>query len=229
MKPEERENGLYRAGKRCSISSAETILFDYLDRFVDPGSRILDVGCGSGEVAQRIKEKGYEIAALDFSPVAVELARDLGLDCRVADLDTGIPFPDSTFDAVWAGDVIEHVFDPISFLKEIRRVLGPGGSLLCTIPYDLKLTTRLRILFGHSYQEGVYKKYGQYKHHTFFSLPLLRFMFREARLEIQKMRFVIRFPKTKREFISGSWPLIYFAKTMVIRAIGGNKGQGQEK
>lgn len=223
MRPKERENKLYRNGKRCEISKAEGILFKYLEKHVKKGSQILDIGCGSGEITQRIKEKGYEITGLDFSSVAVDLAKGLGLNCQVVDLDTGIPFDNDTFDVVWAGDVIEHVFDPIFVLKEVNRVLVSEGMLLCTIPYDVKLTTRLRILFGHSYQEGVYRKFGQYKHHTFFSIPLMKYMFKEASLQAQEMRFVIKFPKLRREFVSDSKALIYFAKTMAIRAISYNK------
>jgi len=219
MRPKERENKLYRNGKKCEISKAEGILFKYLEKHVKKGSQILDIGCGSGEITLRIKEKGYEITGLDFSSVAVDLAKSLGLNCQVVDLDIGIPFDNDTFDVVWAGDVIEHVFDPLFVLKEVNRVLVSGGALLCTIPYDLKLTTRLRILFGHSYQEGVYRKFGQYKHHTFFSVPLMKYMFKEASLQVQEIRFVIKFPRLKREFISKNRALVYFAKTMAIRAI----------
>lgn len=218
MKPEDRENKLYKEGKKCCISIAENILFEYLDEFADKNSRILDIGCGSGEIARKIKEKGHDITGLDFSEAAVESAQKLGIKCRVSDLDRGIPFDDNSFDIVWAGDVIEHVFDPIFVLREINRVLVPDGLFLCTVPYDLKLITRIKILFGHSYQEGVYKNLGQYKHHTFFSVPLLKYMFKESSLRIREIRFVIKFPKLKKEFISYNRVLIWFAKTMAVRA-----------
>jgi len=224
MKPNERENSLYRNGKRCEISKPEIILFEYLQKHVNSGSRILDIGCGSGEIAQKIMGRGHFVTGLDFSSVAVELAKGLGLDCGLADLDNGIPFDDGTFNAVWAGDIIEHVFDPIFVLKEVKRLLVNRGVLLCTVPYDLKVTTRLRILFGHSFQEGVYRKFGQYKHHTFFSMPLLKYMFKEASLHIQEMKFVIKFPKVRKEFISSSRALAYFAKTVAIRAVSEHLG-----
>ena len=218
MKPYERENNLYRSGKRCKISIPEKILFGYLDKYVDPGSRILDIGCGSGEITKKIKEKGYVVTGLDFSSVAVKLAKSLGLDCRLADLDNGIPYDNDTFDAIWAGDIIEHVFDPIFVLKEVKRVLVNRGLFLCTIPYDLRLSTRLKILFGHSYQESVYRKYYQYKHHTFFSMPLLRYMLKESSLDLREEQFVVSLPIFKKKIISKSRLLVYFAETIAIRS-----------
>jgi SAM-dependent methyltransferase len=168
MIPREREDRLYKSGKRCEIAKEEGILFEYLDKISDRGSRVLDIGAGSGDITYKIKEKGFSVTGVDFSEEVVKLTRGLGLNCLVVDLDNGIPFDDGVFDIVWAGDIIEHLFDPIFVLKEVNRVLAPGGALLCTIQYDLKITTRLTALLGQSYQESVYRKYGQYKHHTFF-------------------------------------------------------------
>lgn len=218
MKPEEREDNLYRNGKRCQISLEEEVLFEFLDNNSSAGSKILDVGCGSGEIARVINEKGHLVSGIDFSPVAIELARKQGIDSRLVDLDTGIPFDDDKFDTVWAGDVIEHVFDPIFVLKEIKRVLVPGGQLLCTVPYDLNIATRFRICFGHSYQENVYREYGQYKHHTFFSMPLMKYMLKEASFEPQNIKYLIKIPKTRIQYITKSRTMIYFANTMIIRA-----------
>lgn len=218
MKPEEREDNLYRNGKRCQISLEEEALFELFDNNSPAGSKVLDVGCGSGEIAHVIKEKGYLVTGVDFSRIAIELARKQGVECQVLDLDTGIPFADDMFDTVWAGDVIEHVFDPIFVLKEIKRVMVPGGQLLCTLPYDLNLGTRLRIFFGHSYQENVYREYGQYKHHTFFSIPLMKYMLNEAGFEPQDIKYLIRIPKTQIQYITKSRAMIYFANTIIIRA-----------
>lgn len=216
MTPEERENTLYSNGKRCQIALEERVLFEYLENHVQPGSTVLDIGCGSGEITRQIQTKGYSVKGLDFSPVAVELASK-HIDCQRANLDEGIPFADNSFDVIWAGDVIEHVFDPLFVFKEINRVLTPGGYLLCTIPYDLKLTTRLRVLFGHSYQESVYRQFGQYKHHTFFSLPLMKYMFTQASLTIEEIKYIAQFPKTKTNFVTNKNILKYFANTTIVR------------
>ncbi|MHC4271177.1 MAG: class I SAM-dependent methyltransferase [Planctomycetota bacterium] len=218
MKPEEREDNLYRNGKRCQISLEEEALFEFFDNNSSAGSKVLDIGCGSGEIAHVINEKGHLVSGIDFSPIAIELARKQGIDCQVVDLDSGIPFDDNTFNTVWAGDIIEHVFDPIFVLNEIKRVLIPGGQLLCTVPYDLNIATRLRIFLGHSYQENVYREYGQYKHHTFFSMSLMKYMLNEAGFEPQDIKYLIRIPKTQIQYVTKSRAMVYLANTMIIRA-----------
>ncbi|MFX0197072.1 MAG: hypothetical protein ACFFCW_13175, partial [Candidatus Hodarchaeota archaeon] len=119
---------------------------------------------------------------------------------------------------VWAGDIIEHLFDPIFVLKEVNRVLVPGGLLLATIPYDLKLSNRLRILLGRSYQESVYRRFRQHKHHTFFSKALLKYMLREASFNIEEINFKSKIPLLQKKFITKYAISLPFSETMIIRA-----------
>jgi SAM-dependent methyltransferase len=227
MLPVDYENLVYKNGKQCQIVQEELILFGMLAKNVDRGSRVLDIGCGSGEISIKIKDKGYDVTGLDFSPVAVERAKQIGLNCHVGNLDTGICFEDNTFAAVWAGDVIEHVFDPMYVLKEICRILAPGGILLGTIPNDLMLGTRLRILCGQSYQEEVYRRSGRYKHHTFFSIPLLEYMLKQASLQLKETKYIIKLPKIHKRFVSNSRALSsWFADTVIFRALSNKTNNG---
>lgn len=92
------------------------------------GERILDVGAGDGLIAHVIGACGIEI-----DPVAVALARDRGVDViegNAADL----PYRDGSFDTVFMGDVIEHLEDPSSALRQAHRVLTTGGALYVTTP-----------------------------------------------------------------------------------------------
>jgi len=107
---------------------ARDVVLDEL-RAVVP-RRVLEVGCGWGELAARIqKELGCVVAALDLSPRMVELARGRGVDARVADVQD-IPFEDGEFDAVVAAWMLYHVPDLRRCLGEIVRVLRPGGTLV---------------------------------------------------------------------------------------------------
>jgi SAM-dependent methyltransferase len=92
--------------------------------------RILEVGCGWGELAERLAEAtGAEVVATDLSPHMVELARARGLDSRVADVQA-LPFPDRSFDVVVAAWMLYHVPDLDRGLAELARVLRPGGTLV---------------------------------------------------------------------------------------------------
>ena len=108
--------------------SAEDVMFDAV-READP-QRMLEVGCGTGEFAARIREEiGAEVCAVDVSPRMVELSRARGLDARLADVQE-LPFEDGAFDCVVAAWVLYHVPDLHRGLSEIARVLTDGGLVV---------------------------------------------------------------------------------------------------
>ena len=129
MTPQEREELLYRSGKRVFIDSEEKILLNKFNKlFTDKNIEILDIGCGSGEIMEELNNYGSKTYGIDFSKEAIQIC-EKKLNAKQGDLDTGIEFDDNKFDLVWAGDVLEHVFDPMYLLREIRRVLKKNGYL----------------------------------------------------------------------------------------------------
>jgi SAM-dependent methyltransferase len=93
-------------------------------------SRVLDVGCGQGELAQRIAtELRAEVVGVDQSPRMVELTRERGVDARRGDVQA-LDFADESFDCVVAAWMLFHVPDLDRGLSEIARVLRPGGRLV---------------------------------------------------------------------------------------------------
>jgi SAM-dependent methyltransferase len=91
--------------------------------------RVLDVGAGRGELAERIKNEGIEVVALDQSERMVELTRERGVEAVVGDVQS-LPFDEATFDVVVANFMLYHVPDVHRALAEIARVLRPGGRLV---------------------------------------------------------------------------------------------------
>lgn len=93
---------------------------------------ILDVGAGTGATSRALAKYG-RVLAVDFSPEAVSIARGRGLD--VARMDArALGLPDASFDLVVALDMIEHLEDDAAAVRELCRVLKPGGVLLVTVP-----------------------------------------------------------------------------------------------
>lgn len=92
--------------------------------------RVLEVGCGWGELAEWIaRETRAEVVATDLSPRMVELARERGVDARIADVQD-LPFADGEFDVAVAAWMLYHVPDLDLAVAELARVLRPGGRLV---------------------------------------------------------------------------------------------------
>lgn len=121
-------------------------------KYASGAHRILDVGCGDGTFAAEIKQTvgDGEVYGIDISDADVALARKRGVDARVADVDSGrLPFEAATFDLVYAGEVIEHLYDPDHLLDEVARLLTPGGVVILDTPNLACLVNRLALLLGY--------------------------------------------------------------------------------
>lgn len=97
------------------------------------GARVLDVGCGVGQVVARLKEAGYEAHGVDVSEPNIERARAFSDRCQLYD-GKRLPFPDQFFGKVGALNVLEHVEEPETFIQEMVRVTQIGGSVVLSSP-----------------------------------------------------------------------------------------------
>jgi SAM-dependent methyltransferase len=106
---------------------------------VAAGSSVLDLGCGTGELAVGLAATGLRATGCDISPEMLRraAASDSSGTVNWVQLDPGwqvLPFRPEVYDAVVASSVLEYVDDPVTVLRECRRVLRPGGVMLCTVP-----------------------------------------------------------------------------------------------
>lgn len=101
--------------------------------------RFLEAGCGSAANALNLARAGVEVAGIDLSQAALDLAKAaFGKHALTGEFALGdvreLPFPDESFDFVYAGGVVEHFVDSCDAVVEMARVLRPGGTLLITAP-----------------------------------------------------------------------------------------------
>jgi 2-polyprenyl-6-hydroxyphenyl methylase/3-demethylubiquinone-9 3-methyltransferase len=107
------------------------------DEFPEPG-HMLDLGCGSGEIAAAFADTGWLVTACDLSPRMIETARarwvDERIDWELLSPGDKLPFPAASFDLVLCSSVLEYIDDLPAYLGEIARVLRPGGWCCATVP-----------------------------------------------------------------------------------------------
>jgi SAM-dependent methyltransferase len=120
--------------------------------------RLLDVGAQVGAMAAYAARLGFRVAAVDYPHYARRFAPILaphGVNYRSCDVShEPLPFPDASFDFVTYMDIIEHhAFSPKRVLREIRRVLAPGGSVIITTPNHASIYNRLSLFLGRSVQD----------------------------------------------------------------------------
>jgi ubiquinone/menaquinone biosynthesis C-methylase UbiE len=118
--------------------------------YLRPGMRLLDLGCGPGSITLGLAEKVApgEVVGVDLQPSQVAQAQELSaargvknVRFEIADVYR-LPFPDASFDAVFAHVVLMHLREPVRALMEMRRVLRPGGIVGCATVIGAGVSTR---------------------------------------------------------------------------------------
>ncbi len=112
-----------------------------------PPSKILDLGCSSGLLAERLRAMGHQVTGVDVTEIEGVGERTSAF--FKADLNQGIP-PEvgSDFDLVLAADVLEHLSDPAALMDQIRDVLAPDGTVIFCVPNIAHWYPRFRVTLG---------------------------------------------------------------------------------
>ncbi len=150
---------------------------------------MLDVGCGEGTVSRLFLQDGHQVYGVELVPEFAQQAMEKGIETRVADVTReGLPFPEGETDAVYAGALIEHLYDPEFFLRECRRVLRRGGIVVLSTPNIASLTSRLRMLCGRGpkfYTSALSWEFGG--HIRVFTAGTLRQLLHENGFRVEEM------------------------------------------
>lgn len=152
---------------------------------------VLDAGCGEGFFSNHFKKLGCHPIGIDISSKAIYKAMALYPNIRfeICSLEDELPFENKAFDVVWSCEVIEHIFDVDTYLKELNRVLELNGLFIMTTPYHGLLKNLLVVLlrFNHHFCniEG--------GHIRFFTNGSLKALLKKSGFEVIERRYIGRF------------------------------------
>lgn len=187
------ECGAFRCGHEEGYSDPAT-----LEKMAEPGilieimalttgRRLLEIGCAGGAFLNAARKLGFHVRGVELSEDAGRIAKEtFGLQVFVGEL-ADANFPDGSFDVVFMGDVLEHLPDPTTVLREIRRVLDVNGLLVMGLPSQ---TNNLfsRIGFAVYEMAGKSATVALPPYHLFEYRPQsLRFLLRRCGFEVTRL------------------------------------------
>ncbi len=146
----------YRPRKTLEACKRQRRMKKYLNRrnyyfFVNPwhmdflpGTTVLDIGCGSGELLMRFKELGCNAYGIDVDEVTSSyLCKEMNLDVETCDVDSGTSFKEGFFDVIVMRHSLEHFHNPVRVLQEMRRIIKKNGTLIVGLPNIDSITAKI--------------------------------------------------------------------------------------
>jgi methionine biosynthesis protein MetW len=144
-------NPLRYGGQSYDSHEAPGIIVD----LVEPGARVLDVGCGTGSITALIASlKHAKVTGIEPDPSRAEVARLRGIEVITGEFEHAAAELSAEFDVIVFADVLEHLYDPLDALSTARQLLKPGGAVIVSVPNVAHWTVRRNLLLGRfDYQE----------------------------------------------------------------------------
>jgi 2-polyprenyl-3-methyl-5-hydroxy-6-metoxy-1,4-benzoquinol methylase len=112
----------------------QVLIDDFLGNMDLAGQLVLDAGCGTGRGTKRLEERGANVVALDLGANLLQYTVSHTTSEPVSSSILQLPFADNTFAVVFSSEVIEHTPDPLLAVREMTRVIKPGGYLSLSTP-----------------------------------------------------------------------------------------------
>jgi ubiquinone/menaquinone biosynthesis C-methylase UbiE len=134
------------------VKTREDVALGIISNFKGKKRSYIDLGCGEGDLVNRLESQFKNLIGTDIAKNRLSIANSKYKSAKVnfefVDLDTKLPYKTNSIDVVSCLGVIEYTFDPYFVMKEIRRILKPGGILILEVPNLGYLPERIKLFFG---------------------------------------------------------------------------------
>jgi ubiquinone/menaquinone biosynthesis C-methylase UbiE len=181
--------------------------FEELKKYIKDGEKILDLGCGNGRLFELFKNRNVKYTGVDTSVEFIERAKEKYGDYFVVADAFNLPFPDNSFDSIWAIAFFHHIPSKqlrAEVLKEIKRVLKKDGKIIATC-WNFYQLHYLRILLKFTFRKllGLSrldfkdvllfpKKLKIQRYYHAFTKKELKKLFQKAGFKIEELRYLKR-------------------------------------
>jgi 2-polyprenyl-3-methyl-5-hydroxy-6-metoxy-1,4-benzoquinol methylase len=171
-------------------------VLEEIHRIGTPPVRVLDAGCGNGAFSKLLHDQyGSAVVGCDLSESGIALARENAPSCRFEMLslyDSFVASFGTHFDLVVSIEVVEHLYDPRTFVTRVREALTPGGVFVLTTPYHGYLKNLMVAASGKC--DAHYNPLNKGGHIKFWSRPTITKLLESAGFSVERISGVGRFP-----------------------------------
>lgn len=196
-------------------TKADMIRINKALALVEKNGKVLDIGCFTGVIGGRIMKKGNEVYGTELSMPAIKKANKRGLRTIRCDTENIFPVKSGYFDGVFAGEIIEHLYNVEIFLKEINRVLKEDGYLVMTTPNLVSFWNRFRMFLGIPFIDFNKDK----QHIRFFSKKTLKVLVEKNGFRTEKiMDTPLMLPVLSRFGIITERSLLDMGENIILKA-----------
>ena len=184
---------------RVYKNSGNLVVLNEIHNFTNSNPKILDIGCGNGDVARNLNNLNYIIDGITISEQEATNSRNVMRNVFIYNLENGLPLDllEEKYDIIICSHVLEHICYPTNLLRDIKNILSDRGILIVCLPNLLHYKSRLELLKGnfHSSELGGIWDSTHFKWYTFKSGQLL----------LEKNSFIV-----KSKYVTGEMPFGIF-------------------
>jgi 2-polyprenyl-3-methyl-5-hydroxy-6-metoxy-1,4-benzoquinol methylase len=204
------------------IDDQERLRLEVMLKMVGTGKDILDVGCRDGTISKLMTDAGNNVEAVEISDYSIIKARGKGI--KVYDIDLNTSWAGrigKKYDLVFAGEIIEHLFETDMFLQNINKVLKKGGILVISTPNTASLGRRILLLLGKNPATELTTRQGQAGHVRYFVYDSLKSILEDNGFFVADFRSDVINMDYKGKITSSTLAKIFptLGRSLIIKAI----------